>query len=318
MAREATDFWTDRTDVLFTSFWGWSPDTWGTVGWTGKRGLSRRSNLLKQLTNPFITVCYVTSNKTYIDSDLKGKIAGFYLVSHEIGDRDEFTHPIHHERDPEKWRHSLRALRAFNYLPEYRLDLADFDRTMLNRARSISAMGEILTDRALVTRLREIPFVEVEVYGRVSASGRKVDVDPTRGMVPAGPVNAEGYVVQGGSQFMPRELYILRLDGDTDAYLGWPAKGRVIIKIGLAASPDMRRQSLQKAMPRGTFEWKIERTTSLRGMAPYASFAIAVKGEDAMKRYLAQHADWLDGEFYLASREDVEAAWQAGCAAAQE
>ena len=36
-------------------------------------------------------------------------IAGFYLVSHETGDRDEFTDPIHHGRDSEKWRHSLKA-----------------------------------------------------------------------------------------------------------------------------------------------------------------------------------------------------------------
>ena len=87
------DIWDRGYSVLFTSFWNWTPETWGTVGWTGVRGLTRRSNLLAQLTDPFITVCYITSNQTYIDRALKGKIAGFYLVSHESGDRDEFTHP---------------------------------------------------------------------------------------------------------------------------------------------------------------------------------------------------------------------------------
>src|SRR5690606_26780323 len=89
----------------------------------------------------------------------------------------------------------------------------------------------------------------------------------TQGMVQAGPASSDGYDVASGSQWTPRELYILRLDGDVDAYLGRPASGRVIIKVGLAASPDIRRQTFQKAMPRGTFQWKVDRTTSGCGLA---------------------------------------------------
>ena len=119
------DIWTDQTSVLFTSFWGWTPETWGTVGFSGEKGKSRRTNLLKKLSDPFICVCYVTGSKNFIDPDLKGKIAGFYLVSHDAGNRKEFTHPIHHNLEPEKWQHSLRAIRAFSYFPEYRLSVAD-------------------------------------------------------------------------------------------------------------------------------------------------------------------------------------------------
>lgn len=120
-----------------------------------------------------------------------------------------------------------------------------------------------------------------------------------------------------GTQFLPRELYILRLDGDIDAYLGRSASGCAIVKVGLSASPDLRRQTFQKAMPRGAFNWQIERTTRAIGLSPYASHAAAVKGEDAMKRHLAAHSEWLGGEFYLATEETIEAAWQAGCDAAQ-
>lgn len=315
----AKDIWDRGYSVLFTSFWGWSPDTWGTVGWSGDRGLTRRSNLLAQLTDPFITVCYVTSNKSDNDPALKGKIAGFYLVSHETGDRVEFTHPIHHGRDVEKWRHSLRALRAFSYLPEHRLNVADLDPGLLARARSVSAMGEVLADPDQIRLLRETPWIEVEIYTPASALWSEVGPEGTlRGMVPAGPASSEGYAVSSGSQWTPRELYILRLDGDIDAYLGRPAEGLAIIKVGLSASPDLRRQSIQKAMPRGAFRWKIERTTGSCDLPLCPNHKVAVKGEDAMKRHLAAHAEWLGGEFYLATEHDIEAAWQFGCQAANK
>ena len=88
MARAGEEFWTDDTSVLLTSFWGWSPDTWGTVGWTGGPGLTRRTKLLKELTDPFITVCYATNTQENDHPELRGKITGFYLMSHETGHRN--------------------------------------------------------------------------------------------------------------------------------------------------------------------------------------------------------------------------------------
>lgn len=309
--------WTDDMSVLFTSFWGWDPITWGTVGWSGQRGLTRRANLMAQLSDPFITVCYVTSNQTDTDPDLKGKIAGFYVVSHEIGDRDEFTHPIHHGREPSKWRHSNRALRAFSYLPEYRPSAMDVFPNLTTHARHVSAMGEVLTDPQIIERLRTIPYEEVEVYQPVAALAQQ-DEGPQRGMVPAGPAASEGYEVPNGTQNVARDLYILRLNGNVAAYLGREAEARSIIKVGLSASPDLRRQALQKSMPRGSFRWVVDRTRKSSGLPLCANHAVAVRGEDAMKRHLAAHADWLGGEFYLAHDNDIETAWQMSCAAVDQ
>jgi hypothetical protein len=315
MTDAAIDFWTDETSVLFTSFWGWSPETWGTVGWSGDRGKTRRTNLLKQLTDPFITVCYVTSNKTNTDPKLKGMIAGFMLVTHETGDRDAFTHPIHHARDPGRWRHSLQAERAFSYLPEYRLSVAEFDPGLVSRARTVSAMGEILIDRRKIAQLQETPWIEVEVYSPDGADEPLSDVIPAGGMVRPGPAAGSGYVVAGGTRDLPRDLYVLRLQGDTDAYLGHSAEGRAIYKIGLAASPDMRRQAFQKSMPRGAFAWLVERTSSTAGWGTCPSFDAAVAGETAMKKCLVKSSVWLGGEFYLATEADIESAWREGHAA---
>lgn len=309
--------WTDDISVLFTSFWGWDPATWGTVGWSGQRGLTRRANLMAQLSDPFITVCYVTSNQTDTDPDLKGKLAGFYVVSHETGDRDEFTHPIHHAREPSKWRHSNRALRAFSYLPEYRPRAMDVFPDLGRHARHVAAMGEVLIDPEIIERLRSIPCEEVEVYQPVAALAATVD-GPQRGMVRAGPAANEGYEVTQGSKHLPRDLYILRLTGDVSAYLGRQEETRSIIKIGLSASPDLRRQALQRTMPRGSFRWTVERTRKSSGLPLCADHAVAVCGEDAMKQHLAAHADWLGGEFYLAHEDDIETAWKMGCAAVDQ
>ncbi len=306
--------WPEGLSVFFTSFWGWDPSTWGTIGFTGNRGLTRRENLLSQLTDPFISVCYVTSNQTYTDPTLKGMIAGFYLVSHETGDRDAFTHPVHYERSPEKWRHSVRAIRAFSYLPETRISARDFDADVIRRARTVSAMGTLLTDQNQIGQLRHLPYEEVEVYSSISNGDQASSPSAKcKGIVTAGPASHEGYVVSSGSQHIPRELYILRLVGDTQAYLGYEPEGRDIFKIGLSASPDMRRQAFEKAMPRGTYSWAIERTTCSVGIPAYPNHKVAVEGEYAMKRYLAKYAEWLGGEFYLASSQVIETAWQLGC-----
>jgi len=307
------DFWADDTSVLFTSFWGWTPETWGTVGWSGERGKTRRFNLLKDLTDPFITVCYVTSNKTYIDPKLKGMIAGFMLVTHQTGDRDEFTHPIHHARDPDKWRHSLRAVRAFSYLPEYRLSAQDVFPDLSRTALHVSAMGEVITDTATIDLLRRTPWVEVPVYSSSADVFAGVsDEGATAGSVRPGPDNEGGYSVPPRFGKLPRELYVLKLEGNTDAYLGCSAEGRAIYKIGLSASPDMRRQTFQKSMPRGVFQWAIARTSSGSGFSAFHSFDAAVVGENTIKQRLAECAEWLGGEFYLANEDDVEAAWRAG------
>ena len=318
MIASETDFWTDDTSVLFTSFWGWTPETWGTVGWSGNRGKTRRANLLKGLTDPFITVCYVTSNKTYIDPKLKGMIAGFMLVTHQTGDRDEFTHPIHHARDPDQWRHSLRAVRAFSYLPEYRLRAQDVFPELSRTARHVSAMGELISDPATIDLLRRTPWVEVPMYfSSTDGFSTASEEELVGGSVRPGPDNEGGYSVPPRFGQLPRDLYVLRLEGDTDAYLGRSSEGRAIFKIGLSASPDMRRQAFQKSMPRGAFNWAVLRTSSDSGFKAFHSFDEAVVGENMIKQHLVGCAEWLGGEFYLAKEDDIEAAWHAGHASVQ-
>jgi hypothetical protein len=311
MTANPSDFWTDDMSVIFTSFSGWSPETWGTLGWTGQQGLSRRNNLLKKLTDPFIAVIYVTESSG--DAENRGNIVGFYLLSHETGHRNSFTHPIHHQDDVEQWEHSLRAIRAFTYVPEKSLKAIQFDPTLATRGLSVSKWAEILTDPNKIDQLRNIPWVESDVY---IPSGQEIEgteeFEPIYGLTRAGPANGNGYVVSSSAQRLERELYLLKLAGDTDAYLGRAAKGREIYKVGLSASPELRKEALQRAMPNGAFTWEVHRHTGKPGEVGSFSFNAAVAGEYAMKSYLAHKAEWLGGEFYLATQSDIEVAWQLG------
>lgn len=315
MIQDSADFWTEKTSVLFTSFWGWSPESWGTIGWTGEEGRSRRAALLQELTNPFIAVVYVT--KAIGDEHLRGKIAGFYLVSHEVGHRDEFTHPSHHDLEPQKWEHSLRAVRAFSYVPELTILAADFDPTLRNRSLAVSRWCETITDPEKIALLRAIPWVETAVYRSPQTELFETATnDPLRGFNRAGPANRSGYAVSSSAQDLKRELYALRFNGPVDAFLGRPAQGKQIYKIGLSASPALRMQSLQGALPDGAFRWCIHRQSGQGQPKGLFSFEAAVTGEYAMKNSLAKSAEWLGGEFYLASEEDLSTAWKLGIEAA--
>lgn len=313
MSDPVAEVWDGRS-VLFKSFWGWSPDTWAALGWSTP---GRRSTLCEQLTNPFILACSVTRSAPDAEEYERGKLMGFYLVSHESGDRDEFTHPIHFSLEPEKWRYALRCIRAFDYLPEYRLDVDDFDSTLARRALNVAANGEIVTDARRLALLRDTPWEETVIY----RPGARLSADPLAaggtGMVRAGPENAGGYFVPVMAPGLARQLYILRLDGQADALLGTPANGRHIIKIGLAVSPESRRSQFQRALPRCAFAWKVHRTSWQAGPAECWTFQAAECGEYAMKRHLAVHAEHLGGEFYLASDGQIEEAWRLGIAAAQ-
>lgn len=316
MTSSLDEFWTDETSVLFTSFWGWTPETWGTVGWSNERGRTYRDNLLAKVSDPFVVVIYVSRDPDGLYTDLIGKIVGFYLMSHQCGHRNEFSHPVHHDRRKDKWIHSLRALRAFSYVCDPLPDAKEFEPSLsTGSAQSIANWGKLITDPKQLKFLRETPWCETPVYTRSSLADAVENADQQAGMVQAGPSTSNPYLVSPSTAKLPRHPYVLRLDGDTEAYLGMPVHSEAIYKIGVSISPHKRKRDLQKSLPRGAFQWQV--TFPESPMAGY-SFHAAVAGEYAMKVFLSQSAKWLGGEFYLASKSDINQAWKLAHEAAQQ
>lgn len=324
--------WDQDYSVRLAAGDGWSPQTWGTIAVSSKK---RRNTIGEETTDPFIVVLYVRKDAEYADEGQEGRFVGFYLVSHEKGHRNRFTHSSEHGIFPDKWQYGFRALRAFRFLDEFRPDLADLDLAGRGKARAFS-QHILEASPAAVRRLVRIPFVEEPVFGSTSEidpvihySRASSETDPEeqeavegiaafKGKVGAGGVNRSGYFVPAEPVDAPKELYVLRLDGDVNAWLETPTKGRSIYKIGYSISPATRCDAFQRALPWGRYGWHVERSTRGDGDDRYPGSDIAIAGEDAMKDFLANKAEWLGGEFYAATEDQIEKAWKRGRKAARK
>jgi hypothetical protein len=119
----------------------------------------------------------------------------------------------------------------------------------------------------------------------------------------------------------PKHLYMLQLKGgDTDAFLGEPADGRIIVKAGFSWNPETRRDDHNRALPQCAFRWEVMHSGPLSGLEPYPTSEHAKAGGRAMQSSLCRHPDGrsLGGEFFLAKPGLIERAWKAGNLAAKD
>ena len=229
-------------EARITSFWGWSPQTWGCVGFSQK---GRRDTIVRETTDPFIMVIYVTDNAGEPEEgelDYRGQVAGFYVISHEETDRASATHKKHYATEPDKWNYSLKAIKAYEIIPEDRPSIRDFEPSIhqANKAIAVSKHSAILTDAAF-QRLKSYSYREVPVYDSDESSSFEI-IAPTsearavKGYVSGGNANGSGYYVppEGDSE---KELYILKMSGDASAFLGEQTVDKKIYKVGLSISP---------------------------------------------------------------------------------
>jgi hypothetical protein len=218
-----------------------------------------------------------------------------------------------------RWNFAVRAVRAWRVTPESWIDVRDFAPTATETGawQHIGAQGEPLTRREALRILR-LTLQEQQVYGGApiisSLSGPANQVlAPSR----AGPVSQAPYTVREAEG--PKHLYILKLKGDTDAFLGVPTNGHIIVKAGFSGNPERRRDEHNRALPRCAFHWEALHSGSLSGYEPYPTSDHAKAGERAMQAILQQQPDGrsLGGEFFLAQPNLIEQAWQAGNSAAK-
>lgn len=308
------NIWQDR-NVLLKGFWGWSPEKWASLGFTNESYVKK---LIDENTDPFIVVSYITETRN--KHDFKGKIVGFYLVSHEVGHRNDFTDPAVHSFEPDKWQHSLRIVRAFSFLHEYMLDVYAFDPPLIlkSQAQPTAVWGKKLTDEKTLNLLRSLPYKEVPVYKGKTIVNESIQVPCTqKHKVAGGPINRKGYTVPGEPFDTEKELYALILEGELASVFLGNVTGLQIYKIGLSISPQSRLNSFQKSLPNtfpeeGQIKWSLYKSTRLDGHDPYPNFESALEGENAMKDYLGKNGTWLGGEFYAITKEEFELAWLIG------
>ncbi len=309
--------------VWLTSFWGFSPETWGCVGFSDKW---RRDKFLPDAQKGALVAIYVTKGKG--PENQRGKVVGILETTGDTGHIQEFLTGdawAEKEADPNsrgKWEYAVRVSRAW-IIDEAEWQEVDdiFGETYgSNSAELIGANGVRLSD-AEAARLSDLTVHEVPVYGQTGKLESAIRpfsdaLKPSRAVIPA----KEPYFV--GEVDGPKFLYILRLKGGVANWLGEPIddhNDQMIIKVGFSKSPFKRRDQIQSAYPAGQFRWEVMLPDPIPEAAPYPNAATAIKGEDAMKaRLFKGGARVLGGEFYLAEEWLVRKCWIAGKMAAEE
>ncbi|MCB1468030.1 MAG: hypothetical protein KDK08_13020 [Rhizobiaceae bacterium] len=307
-------------NVWLTSFYGFRPQGWGFLGFADD---VRRRGFL-QNSKPGVLVVIYGAGEAAPD-DLY-KILGVQQCSHQIGPAQQFMSPAEwaakqadaSRRD--KWNFAVRATRAWRVTPETRMNVRDFapQATATEAWQHIGSRGEPLNSQEALNILK-LDLQEVDVYGEnpiiASLPGRAREIlAPSK----AGPVSQSPFTTRESEG--PKHLYILKLVGDTDAFLGRKANGHIVVKAGFSRSPQTRCDDHNRALPKCAFRWEILWSGTKSGYDAHPSSDHAMAGEKAMQGILctASRGCSLGGEFFLAEPALIEEAWDKGNLTAKE
>ena len=298
----------EKPNVWLTSFHGWSPETWGCVGFTRD---GQREHFLAETEPGALIVIYGTTNSK-TPKDMRSKVLGIYQTNHETGHSHDFLDPMQIERlkrtgEEEKWRDAVNCVRAWTIDEEHRPYVNDaFPEALASEAyRHIGSQG-VRLGKADATFLLDLSVTETEVYGGPQILDAKPQtLRPTK----AGPNQVNSYSVAVEPDG-PKSIYILELEGDAANFLGITEREldeHKIVKVGYSSSPASRRDSYNAKLPVGSYRWKLLKTSTDDVAIPNGK--VAKLCEDKLKEVLFEDGDSLGHEFFRAHPEDIDNAW---------
>lgn len=300
----------DPPNVWLTSFYGFAPERWGMLGFSQD---GHRKHFISNTKPGVLVVIY--GHKTKSPKLQQGMVIGIQQVSHNVNHAKAYMDPsewLRKEADPEragKWNLAVKATRAWHVAPENYVPIEEFasDSYTTSKAQHIGSFGVRLTP-AEARRILSLQLFETSVFGEIPvdasvlASGQE-QFAPSK----PGPVSQSPYMCREAEG--PKSLYILRLCGNADAFLGQPSHNKSIIKVGMSGSPESRCLALNNALPRGAFRWEIIHTNAREGRPLFPRSKPAIAAETGMKSELHLHGCSLGGEFFLADDALINSVW---------
>jgi hypothetical protein len=214
---------------------------------------------------------------------------------------------------PNRWVHAVEVTRAWRVVGEPSAAVEDLapDATKTKAWQSLGALGARLNEQE-AQRFRKLKFEETSVYSRVQHISSPVESGNTSLVSSrAGPVPKTPHWVEPAEG--PKRLYVLKLEGDANAFLNRPTGGKLVVKVGFSGEPRERCEAFNSALPGNcAFQWKIMK------MGPqHRSSDHAIAGENKIKELLNNSGgESLGREFFLAEVELVLEAFDAGVARA--
>ena len=309
----------DPPQVFLKSFHGFTPETWGFLGYSDEFKRDR----FVEMSKPGSLMVICGTSKAPLQGE-RLRVLGMQQQSHIVGTKWDYLAPERHEEenaDPyrrDRWYYALKATRAWRVPQEQRPFVRDIFPTTHKGGDNGTAIGSyglrLAPDEAQA--LLGLTLVEVPVFG-----GRSIDAlipGPAKELLKPsrpGPVSQSGYNVREAEG--EKHLYILRMEGDTGSLLGYDSGDREIFKVGFSVSPETRCKAHNKTLPACAFKWIVHRSTFDLGRRAFPSSKHALAGEQAMKDALEVAGKSLGGEFFLAEEGAIEHAWKLGVSAAE-
>ena len=308
----------EQPQVWLTSFYGFSPQNWGFLGFASD---SKRQSFINR-SEPGVLVVVYGAQRAPKKGD-RGQVLGILQMTHEKGRAEDFMPANAYaakQADPDrkdKWDFAVRAVRAWAVTPESSLAIADFAPKTFSpeRSQTIGSQGMPLTVEE-ARNILKFDLVEVPVFGGASSGLSEIVAAPAA-LSPSKPGPVSKAPHERKESEGPKHLYVLQLIGNEDHFLGRDAKGMKIIKVGFSASPTTRRDDHNRALPAGAFEWVVLHSTFMDGAGPFPTSDHAICGENLLKADLVRDAESLRGEFFLASDISIQSAWRRGIEAAR-
>ncbi|MFG1256297.1 GIY-YIG nuclease family protein [Xanthobacter flavus] len=288
------------SSVWLTSFWGFSPEEEGVLGFTKKPDLLRFMSLIKERQ----LVCIYGAASPETDSRLVHHLLGILDV--ERTPIDSFSKmseaaiasSIKLGRD-QKWRFAVPARRAWR--TNHRLDVRyAFPRSYdPDNGRNISKFGKFLVPEEAKWLLEEVPFTETNVFGERAVSGSgdlkpkfmSEIFRPSRGIF--GKFGERSFEIED----KPYSLYLAELTTGSELVAGReiPFKSG-LFKIGISNNTALRLRTINISFPESSrIKWKLRRVANFKNREPAANAENAFK-DLAISEYEAVS---LGREFFI-------------------
>jgi predicted GIY-YIG superfamily endonuclease len=294
------------TQIWLRSFYGFSPEEDGYVGWTQE---SARNRKLEQLNDGDLLMIYGASSAE-TEAALRSYVLGFVQIdATPIRDVDKASDlGMARKREAgwdDKWSYAMPVRRAWRAEEKMMISRIAFNSYRAEAGQALAVHGAALDDDEIAQTLK-IRVREVDVFGETPVSEERTTVQPfaevfkpSRAFPGSFGVRTSTY--EDGETF----VYLSVFQGDSHALLGRKrsfSDKSVALKIGVTNDPKRRLSELNSGLPPAA----IGKWGPLMTSQPFPNKAGAEELEALFKERARQILESLGGEFFWGSQDAAE------------
>lgn len=305
------DFRGARPAIFLRSFFGFSPEDEGYIGWTRPE---HRAHIMEKVKDGDLFLIYGAGVGDTPKAQRRQVLGVLQIDVIPIRDVDKASKEAMALKISkgwgEDWTYALPVRRAWRSAKAIPIDYVARETYDSNAGQAIATWSPELRD-ADVERVMRLEMIEVPVFGEpplpeggLGQAPLIKSFQPSRGLTPSfGEVTSTRVDGDHG-------LYVMKFDGDVAALLGRPVYSvgkKQLIKVGFSNDVERRCGELNAGLPpAGKFAWRRWLMSQ-----PILTGEEAKLKEDTLKKALDSRAESLGGEFFLGEETIVQAEFAA-------